>query len=165
MVTLSGFSLGLPFFLKGQLYFYKMRTVILIAFLAFQHFGLMGQEVIENKVYEENIQSVQLYPNTGAFSDQFNAPLIPLGASNLVLKFDDLAYEPDRYAAKLIHCNADWTPSGLKPADYLNSYNEFNLNTYDYSIDTRVPYIHFTFSVPRVSRSGNYILQVYRKRG
>ncbi|MDN3670270.1 DUF5103 domain-containing protein [Echinicola jeungdonensis] len=141
-----------------------MRKLLTLAFLVFYQFVVNGQTVMQNKVFEENIQSVQLYPNTGDFSDQFNPPLIPLGATNLVLEFDDLAYEPDRYAAKMIHCNADWTPSGLKPADYLSRYNEFNLNTYDYSIDTRVPYIHFTFPVPRVSRSGNYILQVYRKQ-
>ena len=28
----------------------------------------------------------------------------------------------------------------------------------------RVPYIHYTFQIPRVNRSGNYIIKVYRGR-
>src|SRR5690606_25079767 len=93
------------------------------------------------------------------------SPAIALhSATPLVLEFDDIAYEADRYAAQIIHCNADWTMSGLKDADYLVNYNEFKLGDYAYAIDTRIPYIHFTFQVPQVTKSGNYILKVYRER-
>lgn len=125
---------------------------------------VQGQEVLDEKVYEENIQSVQLYREGGEISAQLNTPVIPMRSQGLVLEFDDLAYEPDRYSATLIHCNADWTVSGLRSADYLQRYNEFNVNEYEYSVNTRIPYIHFTFRLPAVQRSGNYILKVYRGR-
>src|SRR5690606_29030536 len=124
-----------------------------------------SQSVLQDEVMEENIQTVRLYSKTEDFSSQMSSPTISLNASNpLWLEFDDIAYEPDRYSAAIIHCNADWTPSGLKPTDYLSQYNEFNVDSYDYSIGTRIPYIHFTFKVPAVTISGNYVLKVYRGR-
>ena len=126
---------------------------------------IFAQSVLVDKVYEENIQSVRIYPKTGEFSSQLSSPTIAFNSSvPLVLEFDDIAYEADSYSATIIHCNSDWTTSGLKSADYLSNYNEFNVNEYEYSINTRIPYIHFTFRVPRVTKSGNYILKVYRAR-
>jgi hypothetical protein len=126
---------------------------------------IFAQSVLVDRVYEENIQSVRIYPKTGEFSSQLSSPTIAFNSSvPLVLEFDDIAYEADAYSATIIHCNSDWTTSGLKPADYLSNYNEFNVNEYEYSINTRIPYIHFTFRVPRVTKSGNYILKVYRAR-
>lgn len=145
-----------------------MRNVLNLIFTAiFCLNSIMAftQSGFEDQVMEENIQSVRLYSKTADFSSQMASPVIPLHSPRpLTLEFDDIAYEPDRYSAAIIHCNADWTPSGLKPADYLTQYNEFNVNEYEYSINTRIPYIHFTFKVPQVTKSGNYVLKVYRGR-
>ncbi|HSJ66460.1 MAG TPA: type IX secretion system plug protein domain-containing protein, partial [Anditalea sp.] len=129
-------------------------------FLSFQ-----AQAQFIDQVFEENIQSVRLYPKTAEFSSQFNSSVIAMNNSvPLVLEFDDLAYDADMYSAKIIHCNADWKPSPLRDADYLNQFNEFNVNDYEYAINTRIPFIHYTFQVPRLTRSGNYVLKVYRGR-
>lgn len=145
-----------------------MKNLVTIAFIAticLTSINALAQSVLEDQVMEENIQSVRLYSRTGEFSSQMGSPSIPLNSPTpLTLEFDDIAYEPDRYSAAIIHCNADWTPSGLKPADYLTQYNEFNVNEYEYSINTRIPYIHFNFQVPPVTKSGNYIIKVYRGR-
>lgn len=138
-----------------------MRIIIIFTLL-FSPVVLLAQEVLKDQVFEENIQSVQLYRGGLQIGSQLNPPIVPLGSSGLVLEFDDLAFEPDRYAASLVHCNADWTPSSLKSPDFLPQYNEFNVNTYDYSINTRVPYVHYTFQVPPVTKTGNYLLKVYR---
>lgn len=143
----------------------NLLKIALITSLCFTSMGGFAQSVLEDEVMEENIQSVRLYARTGEFSSQMDSPTIPLHSPTpLTLEFDDIAYEPDRYSAAIIHCNADWTPSGLKPADYLTQYNEFNVNEYEYSINTRIPYIHFTFQIPPVTKSGNYIIKVYRGR-
>ena len=143
----------------------NLLTVAFIASICFTSIKVLAQSVLQDQVMEENIQSVRLYSRTGEFSSQMGSPSIPLHSPTpLTLEFDDIAYEPDRYSATIIHCNADWTPSGLKPADYLTQYNEFNVNEYEYSINTRIPYIHFTFQVPPVTKSGNYIIKVYRGR-
>jgi hypothetical protein len=88
-------------------------------------FYLNAQEIYEDRVYDQNIQSVRLFPMSGDFSDQMNSPVIALNAPKpLVLHFDDIAYEADMVSSKMIVCNADWNISGLRDADYLGQYNE-----------------------------------------
>ncbi|PSL03900.1 DUF5103 domain-containing protein [Cecembia rubra] len=141
---------------------------ILILFIFFLWYGFtFGQanKIIYDRIFEENIQSVRLFPMRGDLEAQMNSPVIQLGGNiPLVLYFDDLAYDPDMYSVKIIHCNMDWTPSDLKEPEYLDAYNEFNVTSYDYSIDTRIPYIHYRFTIPQVKKSGNYAVMVYRGR-
>jgi hypothetical protein len=126
---------------------------------------LQAQTIYEDKIYEENIQSVRLFPLSGNLLTQMSAPVIELnGNTNLNLTFDDLAYDPDQYSVRLVHCNMNWTQSDLKENEYLNGFNEFNVVDYEYSIATRVPYIHYNFVLPRVTKTGNYVVQVYRGR-
>jgi NADH:ubiquinone oxidoreductase subunit len=143
-----------------------MRILILfLLFFSFSNFQLQAQQVYYDRVNEENIQSVRLFLNTGEFEAQMNSPVMELnGSRSIMLTFDDLAYDPDMYSAKIIHCNMDWTPSDLKEPEYLNEYNEFNVLDYERSIDTRIPYIHYKFTIPRVTKTGNYIVKVYRGR-
>jgi len=127
-------------------------------------FQLFAQQ-LENKVYKEHIQSVRLFPAGVTFDASLDAPVIPLQTGKLlVLLFDDLAYDPELYTAKLIHCDADWQKSQLKDIDFSPSFNEFNIQDYEYSVNTRIPYIHYRFELPAVTKSGNYILKVYRQR-
>ncbi|WP_373521508.1 type IX secretion system plug protein domain-containing protein [Aquiflexum sp.] len=141
----------------------QIRILLLLTLLTFS-FSVSAQKVYEDRVFEENIQSVRLFPRSGEFAAQMNSPVIELNSGVLNLTFDDLAYDPDMYSVKVVHCNFDWTPSDLKEPEYLNEYNEFNILDYNYSIDTRVPYIHYNFVTPRVTKSGNYVLIVYRGR-
>jgi NADH:ubiquinone oxidoreductase subunit len=143
-----------------------MRKLILfLLFFSFSNFQLQAQQVYYDRVNEENIQSVRLFLNTGEFEAQMNSPVMELNGSRpIMLTFDDLAYDPDMYSAKIIHCNMDWTASDLKEPEYLNEYNEFNVLDYERSIDTRIPYIHYKFTIPRVTKTGNYIVKVYRGR-
>ncbi|WP_449495063.1 type IX secretion system plug protein [Belliella filtrata] len=124
-----------------------------------------GQDSLQDRVFEENIQSVRLFPQSTEFATQMSSPAISLQANTpLLLSFDDIAFDPDMYSVRLIHCDMDWTPSDLKENDYLEQFNEFNITDYNYSIDTRIPYIHYNFVIPRVTKSGNYVVQVYRGR-
>jgi hypothetical protein len=111
-----------------------------------------------DQVYEPEIKTVLLHPN--------GAPLLPavtqLGQWNLVLEFDDLRSQNDTYYARVEHCNYNWTPSTLQHLDYMTSYNEFPINTYQFSVDTHIPYVHYTFALPAVKLPGNYVLVVYR---
>src|SRR5690606_12870242 len=145
-----------------------MKNILIITFITsfcLVSWAGFGLSVLEDEVMEENIQTVRLFSKTADFQSQMESPVIQLNSSErLTLEFDDIAYEPETYSAAIIHCNADWTPSGLKPADYLSQYNVFNVDEYEYSVNTRIPFIHFTFQVPPVTKSGNYVLKVYRDR-
>jgi hypothetical protein len=122
-------------------------------------------QVLEDRTFVDHIQSARLFPQGGGVDSQLDAPVISLtDARQLVLVFDDLAYDPELYTAKLIHCDADWKKSALKDNDFSVSFNEFNVQDYAYSVNTRMPYIHYTFTLPRVTKSGNYMLKVYKNR-
>ncbi|WP_057940031.1 type IX secretion system plug protein [Algoriphagus resistens] len=127
-------------------------------------FQLFAQQ-LEDKVYKEHIQSVRLFPAGATFDATIDAPVVPLRTGKpLVLLFDDLAFDPELYTAKLIHCDSDWQKSQLKDNDFIPTFNEFNIQNYEYSVNTRIPYIHYRFELPAVTKSGNYIIKVYRQR-
>ncbi|WP_035454893.1 DUF5103 domain-containing protein [Algoriphagus terrigena] len=138
---------------------------ILIFFLFLASAGIAFSQVLEDKVYSEHIQSVRLFPLGLQQDSQLDAPVVGISDSRpLMLLFDDVAFDPEQYSAKLIHCDANWEKSGLRDNDFSLSFNEYNITEYNYSINTRIPYIHYAFPVPRVTKSGNYILKVYRNR-
>jgi hypothetical protein len=122
-------------------------------------------QIYEDKVYSEHVHSVRMFPQGSQQDSQLDAPVISLSDSrSLVLLFDDIAYDPEQYSAKLIHCDVDWKQSALRNNDFSVNFNEFNILDYSYSVNTRIPYIHYAFTVPRVTKSGNYVLKVYRNR-
>ncbi|WP_111669442.1 type IX secretion system plug protein [Algoriphagus litoralis] len=122
-------------------------------------------QVLEDKVYSEHVHSVRLFPQGIQQDSQLDAPVISLSDSRpLVLLFDDISYDPEQYSAKLIHCDADWKQSSLRNNDFSVNFNEYNIQDYSYSVNTRIPYVHYAFTVPRVTKSGNYVLKVYKNR-
>jgi hypothetical protein len=127
--------------------------------------GFLYSQAIEDKVHSEHVHSVRLFPQGTEQDSQLDAPVISINDSkSLVLLFDDIAYDPEQYSAKLIHCDADWKQSSLRNNDFSENFNEFNIQEYSYSVNTRIPYIHYAFSIPRVTKSGNYVVKVYRNR-
>jgi hypothetical protein len=121
-----------------------------------------GDIEYQDKVYDEYIKTVQLYRNLAPVSSQTLSPVVGLRNNlQLVLEFDELFSDAYSYRARLIHCNADWLPSGLSPLQYLKDYNEFDILDFEYSFGTITPYVHYKFIVPKPTISGNYILVVY----
>lgn len=118
--------------------------------------------IFKDATYEEEIRTVRLYPNSGNPNDKFLPAVEPLGEGRLFLEFDDLVEAHEEYRVKIIHCNADWTKSKLRNLDYLNDFNEFNINQFTYSVDTKIGYVHYEFRLPRVKLPGNYLLVAYR---
>lgn len=142
-----------------------IKTITSFLSLSLLLVGSALSQVFEDKVYSEHVHSVRLFPQGSQQDNQLDAPVISLSDSrSLVLLFDDIAYDPEQYSATLIHCDADWKQSALRNNDFSINFNEYNIQEYSYSVNTRIPYIHYEFSVPRVTKSGNYILKVYRNR-
>ncbi|MEB2776251.1 DUF5103 domain-containing protein [Algoriphagus sp. D3-2-R+10] len=143
----------------------KTKSLFLCFLLSSSAIFQLFSQQLEDKVYKEHIQSVRLFPAGGTFDASIDAPVVPIRSGKpLVLLFDDLAFDPELYTAKLIHCDADWQKSQLKDNDFLPTFNEFNIQQYEYSVNTRIPYIHYRFELPSVTKSGNYILKVYTQR-
>ncbi|MBC5991330.1 type IX secretion system plug protein [Pontibacter cellulosilyticus] len=120
----------------------------------------------EDYVYHESIKSVQVYLATGDIEQVLNPPVTSISQEfPLVLEFDRIKAGPQRLLAKLVHCNANWTPSNLNETQYLNDFNEFFITDVQNSVNTRIPYVHYRFRVPRVKLSGNYLLVVQEEGG
>jgi len=123
------------------------------------------QLAYENKAYEPGIRTIQLIPEGNGISDRFAPSVKNMGdRSNLVLEFDDLAEDADYYFVRFIHCNADWTPSDLRPGMYVQGFNEFEIEDFEFSSESKINYVHYRFKLPTFKKSGNYLAVVYRDR-
>lgn len=96
----------------------------------------------------------------------FLPPVISLrGDEALTVNFDRLGEDRDFLRYRLLHCNADWQPSGLVESEYLSGFNDLAIEDYAFSQNTFVHFINYRIELPaeglRPLVSGNYLLQVY----
>lgn len=95
---------------------------------------------------------------------QWNAnPVIVLNSGEKIhVSFDQLSHDYKRYAYRLIHCNADWTASGLNELEYLEGFSLQDINQYSTSEGTLTDYTHYELELPndqlKLELSGNYAL-------
>ncbi len=144
--------------------FIALLVISIIAIFAFKNIPQQSGKKLQYKdlSYEEEIRTVILYPNKRAAADIFSPPVDQVGRNSLVLEFDDLVESHEQYRVKILNCSNDWKPTGLKTLDYLYDFNEFNITNYEYSTDTKIGYIHYTFNLPNIKLPGNYLLVAYR---
>lgn len=118
-----------------------------------------------NKVYEPTIQTVQLYTTGNSVNSRISPAVTPTGRANsLTLSFDDLREDADYYYVYFLHCNADWQPSNLSSALFLNKFNEFEITNFDFSVEAKQQYVHYDIKLPAFKYSGNYLAVVYRNQ-
>lgn len=117
-----------------------------------------------DRIYEPSLQTVQFFalssPET-TLQPSLPAVVSLAQSPSLVLNFDVIGEEAPALRAKILHCDRDWKPSPLNEIEYLNVYNEFILQSYQLSFNTRRPYHHFRWELPRLKISGNYLLVIY----
>lgn len=100
-------------------------------------------------------------------ADDFWAqPVISLDSDQrIVVSFDELSDDWSELRYRLIHCNADWTPSRLLESEYLDGFNIADVDDWAFSTNTFVHYVNYRIVIPNESMnplvSGNYLLQVF----
>ena len=125
-------------------------------------------------IYDPKVATVLLFPQVGANPNGQNAaspsltlnpPVISLDEQvPLQLEFDDLTANYRSFRARIIHCNADWQRSILNDIEFTYEYNDNPITDYQISINTKIPYFHYRFTLPRLKLPGNYVLVVYDER-
>ena len=138
-----------------------MRYFIAFFCIFFLTFSMFGQK-LEEKIYKPRIKTVQVQKK----GDSLAPPVIHLNSnSQVILSFDELETNPQSYSYKLIHCDAQWNPSGLMEHEYLYSQFEAEIQYTKNSMNTIIPYTHYRESIPNdrmePSISGNYAILVY----
>lgn len=112
--------------------------------------------------YEPQIRTVVVRPGFNDPETYLEPAVTRLGDPNLLLEFDDLRDQRDTYNLRIVHCNYNWTQSGLMDLDFLGVFNEFPINNFEFSVDTHIPYVHYWITLPPVKLPGNYLAVVYR---
>ena len=114
------------------------------------------------RIFDPAIRSLQL-TNPDNF---LLPPIIRLNTNDrIVVTFDEIGYDSRYLRYRLLHCNADWQPSQLVEAEYLDSFNEAEIDDYAFSSNTFVHFVNYRIELPNERMnplvSGNYLLQVY----
>lgn len=117
-------------------------------------------------IYSDAIKTVQCYAGTGTAEDILTAPVISFAQTvPVILEFDELSETQKRFRVKLVHCDYSWAPSTLSEIQYASDYNEYYITDIRPNGNTKVPFFHYSFRVPRVKISGNYLLVVSDEQG
>ncbi len=111
-----------------------------------------------DKNYVNNVGIVRI--TSPLSTNEFQNPITRLG-NPITISFDLLEEDYSFLTAKIFHCNADWTKSVLSNLEFLDEYNEFRINQYEFSQNTEIPYTQYSVTIPGTKKTGNYILAIY----
>jgi len=141
---------------------FKPNFIVALTCCIFLYSSVYGQPIRE-KVHAPQIRTVQMHRK----GEPLSPPLITLNSGEQVtLRFDDLKGGTTTYSYQLIHCNANWEPSGLFPSNYLSGQQNGEIYQHESSFNTLISYTHYRLDIPnetmRPTQSGNYILHVYK---
>ena len=153
----------------------KKTYFLYLLFLCFSFFKNEARAIENNTssgsytIDEGLLKSIVLYSYNPSdnFNERYNNPAV-LNRNSLnsflILEFDDLRAKYASFNAKIIHCDYNWKKSNLAEMEYLEGFNEFYINNYDVSQNTKIPYYHYSFKLPKTKISGNFILQVFENQ-
>jgi hypothetical protein len=142
-----------------------MKAYVLLLFsLSCCSIQLLAQSEFRyiDNTYVDNIRSVRFGP--AGFQERF--PLLTLNeGGQLVLSFDDTDAEVKNYVYTVIHCDRNWQPSGLASLEYIDGFEEEDINIFEFSFMTTQTFTYYELVFPNrnmnVTKSGNYLLVVY----
>ena len=118
-----------------------------------------------NLILDPQLRSLEVMVN----NDWLAPTVMRLGSNDVLdIAFDELSHDYHRYLYKVEHCEADWTPSqSLFESDWMEGFNNNPIENYELSVNTTVPYTHYSFRIPneqmRLKMSGNYRIHIYEE--
>ena len=99
--------------------------------------------------------------NNGTYKD-IRTPILRLGQpEHLRLSFDVLSTTPLTYEAYIVACDAHWQPLSNQ-FDFVEGINRYTIDSFRASATLPPTYIHYHFSIPKVTQAGNYVLVVHQ---
>ncbi|MDD3077866.1 MAG: DUF5103 domain-containing protein [Paludibacter sp.] len=135
---------------------------IIVLFIIIFSGNIFSQKIYRTQIFDENIKTLQ----AGVNDEKYLSPIIDLNGNDIIkIKFDEMSHEAHMFGYKIIHCNADWTPSGLNTNEYLGGYTSADITDFELSEATTFLYTHYKFELPNSDMSfkvsGNYVAVIY----
>lgn len=140
----------------------KFVTAVLFLLLAFDAHAQHENIVFRDHVYRDNIRSVKFHIEGLYISN----PIVRLGSNeSLRLSFDDMNSDSKYYTYTVVHCSEHWEPSDLLFREYVDGFEDLEITSFAYSVNTFVKYSHYELLFPNadfeLTKSGNYLLIVH----
>lgn len=138
-----------------------MKKILFVVALVL-NLSVAAQTSYRTQIFHPGIKTLQI----GIVGVKVGLPIIQLGGQEVLqVSFDEMSREQHSYSYKVIHCNADWTPSSLNSTEYLSGFTTANITDYATSLNTTYLYTHYSFLMPNNDMgfkvSGNYVAIVY----
>lgn len=134
-----------------------MKTIqyisLVLFFLLFSVSGIYAQLdtrlnkkfAFKDYCFDKQIKTILMYKG----DDELSEPILELNSRDILsVKFDDLNEEGRSLYYTIVHCDADWNEDGTFQNDYMTGFTQNNLRDYEYSVNTRIPYLHYEFTIP-----------------
>ncbi|MDE6377605.1 MAG: DUF5103 domain-containing protein [Duncaniella sp.] len=143
-----------------------LRLLLLLAALTVA--GTKGRAAApaEQGLWLPSLRTLHVVPER----DPLAPPVVNLAVPGDVVRisFDELADSHRYLRYSLEHCDAQWRPEGLVDSEFMDSFNEENIDDYAHSQATVVGYVNYTFTAPgpgmRLTAPGNYLVKVWDER-
>ena len=144
----------------------RKLSILLFIVLSITTFAQIEGIQYDDAIYDEGIHAVQFHVTDFPLTQ----PIIELGEdSSFTVSFDDLNEQIRDIYYTIIHCDMSWQPSDLNNMEYIDGFDEDQLDDSDFSSNTLTEFTHYEFELPndnmRWTKSGNYILVVYTTDG
>lgn len=121
-----------------------MRRLFLTVVACFLVGGLLVRPW-HTRAFDSQIRTLQVRLEDDALA----LPVVELQSEQRVeISFDDMSYEVKSYNYKIVHCNADWTPSVLSEVEYIDGFYDGIVGDYTLATNTTALYTHYRFSMP-----------------
>lgn len=118
--------------------------------------------VYDNHIYKDYIQTVEFSHNNVPLS----LPIVDLNSPGVLkLEFDDREGSYLTYLYRIIHCDKDWNPTDLDEIEYLDGFNNEEIDDFANSQNPYSEYTHYELRLPNDdlnwTLSGNYLLVIF----
>jgi len=141
-----------------------LKKLLIYIFLAISFPTIAQDLVYDDFIYVDNIKTAKL-SHKGV---ETSLPIIDLSqrfAGQLLLEWDDLDGGFKEHTYKIIHCDKDWKPSDLDEIEYIDGFNNEEIDEFAYSVNGYSDYTHYELMLPnddiKWTISGNYIVIIY----
>ncbi len=119
-------------------------------------------EDTQTGIFNPNFHTLQV----NVEGNELSPPIITLNSDDIItISFDEIAEDRRYMRYSLVHCDAQWRPSGLVDSEFVDGFNLGDVENYEFSQATITHYVHYKISLPneqvRFTISGNYLLKVF----